>query len=160
MRPSAPSGLKPAIHSFRFDQNTTTRLRGHVTPTSLFNANGANVQKRNAFYEPPIPAPKAVNGDKHSAEPLSYPLNDRTAGVANDDVDMHSDSENVEERELSYADETPARPEFVQSVFNSAVEPKDRSEKTVERHLSHIFAKLQVSSRSGATRVAVQAGIA
>ncbi|HEY8742584.1 MAG TPA: LuxR C-terminal-related transcriptional regulator, partial [Chloroflexota bacterium] len=34
------------------------------------------------------------------------------------------------------------------------------SEKTVERHLSHIFAKLQVSSRSGATRVAVQAGIA
>ena len=34
------------------------------------------------------------------------------------------------------------------------------SEQTVERHLSHIFAKLQVSSRSGATRVAVQAGIA
>ena len=34
------------------------------------------------------------------------------------------------------------------------------SEKTVERHLSHIFAKLQVSSRSGATRVAVRAGIA
>ena len=34
------------------------------------------------------------------------------------------------------------------------------SEKTVERHLSHIFAKLQVSSRAGATRVAVQAGIA
>jgi DNA-binding NarL/FixJ family response regulator len=34
------------------------------------------------------------------------------------------------------------------------------SEKTVERHLSHIFAKLQVASRSGATRVAVQAGIA
>ena len=34
------------------------------------------------------------------------------------------------------------------------------SEKTVERHLSHIFAKLQVSSRSGATRVAVHAGIA
>ncbi len=34
------------------------------------------------------------------------------------------------------------------------------SEKTVERHLSHIFAKLQVSSRSGATRVAVQAVIA
>jgi predicted ATPase/DNA-binding CsgD family transcriptional regulator len=34
------------------------------------------------------------------------------------------------------------------------------SEKTVERHLGHIFAKLQVSSRSGATRVAVQAGIA
>ena len=34
------------------------------------------------------------------------------------------------------------------------------SEKTVERHLSHIFAKLQVSSRSGATRVAVQAGLA
>ena len=34
------------------------------------------------------------------------------------------------------------------------------SEKTVERHLSHIFAKLQVSSRSGATRLAVQAGIA
>jgi predicted ATPase/DNA-binding CsgD family transcriptional regulator len=34
------------------------------------------------------------------------------------------------------------------------------SEKTVERHLSHIFVKLQVSSRSGATRVAVQAGIA
>jgi len=33
------------------------------------------------------------------------------------------------------------------------------SEKTVERHLSHIYAKLQVSSRAGATRVAVQAGI-
>src|SRR5204863_3239393 len=34
------------------------------------------------------------------------------------------------------------------------------SQKTVERHLSHIFAKLQVSSRAGATRVAIQAGIA
>jgi len=34
------------------------------------------------------------------------------------------------------------------------------SEKTVERHLSHIFAKLQVSSRTGAARAAVQAGIA
>jgi DNA-binding NarL/FixJ family response regulator len=34
------------------------------------------------------------------------------------------------------------------------------SEKTVERHLSHIFTKLQVSSRTGATRMAVQAGIA
>jgi ATP/maltotriose-dependent transcriptional regulator MalT len=34
------------------------------------------------------------------------------------------------------------------------------SEKTVERHLSHIFTKLQVSSRTAATRMAVQAGIA
>jgi non-specific serine/threonine protein kinase len=34
------------------------------------------------------------------------------------------------------------------------------SEKTVERHLSHIFAKLQVTSRTGAVRIAVQAGIA
>jgi ATP/maltotriose-dependent transcriptional regulator MalT len=30
----------------------------------------------------------------------------------------------------------------------------------VERHLRHIFAKLQIESRSGATRVAVQAGMA
>jgi predicted ATPase/DNA-binding CsgD family transcriptional regulator len=34
------------------------------------------------------------------------------------------------------------------------------SEKTVERHLSHIFTKLQVSSRTAAARMAVQAGIA
>ena len=34
------------------------------------------------------------------------------------------------------------------------------SEKTVERHLSHIFTKLQVSSRAAAVRLAVQAGIA
>ena len=34
------------------------------------------------------------------------------------------------------------------------------SEKTVERHLSHIFTKLQVSSRAAAVRMAVQAGIA
>jgi predicted ATPase/DNA-binding CsgD family transcriptional regulator len=34
------------------------------------------------------------------------------------------------------------------------------SEKTVERHLSHIFTKLQVSSRTAAARLAVQAGIA
>ena len=34
------------------------------------------------------------------------------------------------------------------------------SEKTVERHLSHIFTKLQVTSRTGAARIAVQAGIA
>jgi DNA-binding NarL/FixJ family response regulator len=34
------------------------------------------------------------------------------------------------------------------------------SEKTVERHLAHIFAKLEVSSRTGAARLAVQAGIA
>jgi predicted ATPase/DNA-binding CsgD family transcriptional regulator len=34
------------------------------------------------------------------------------------------------------------------------------SEKTVERHLSHIFAKLQVSSRTAAARLAVEAGIA
>jgi predicted ATPase/DNA-binding CsgD family transcriptional regulator len=34
------------------------------------------------------------------------------------------------------------------------------SEKTVERHMSHIFAKLQVTSRTGAARIAVQAGIA
>jgi DNA-binding NarL/FixJ family response regulator len=34
------------------------------------------------------------------------------------------------------------------------------SEKTVERHLSHIFAKLQVSSRTAAARLAVQAGLA
>jgi non-specific serine/threonine protein kinase len=34
------------------------------------------------------------------------------------------------------------------------------SEKTVERHLSHILAKLNVSSRTGAARLAVQAGIA
>jgi len=34
------------------------------------------------------------------------------------------------------------------------------SEKTVERHLGHIFDKLQVSSRAAAVRLAVQAGIA
>jgi ATP/maltotriose-dependent transcriptional regulator MalT len=34
------------------------------------------------------------------------------------------------------------------------------SEKTVERHLGHIFAKLEVSSRTAAARLAVQAGIA
>jgi DNA-binding NarL/FixJ family response regulator len=34
------------------------------------------------------------------------------------------------------------------------------SEKTVERHLSHIFTKLQVSLRTAAARLAVQAGIA
>jgi predicted ATPase/DNA-binding CsgD family transcriptional regulator len=34
------------------------------------------------------------------------------------------------------------------------------SEKTVERHLGHIYAKLQVSSRTGAARLAVEAGIA
>jgi DNA-binding NarL/FixJ family response regulator len=34
------------------------------------------------------------------------------------------------------------------------------SEKTVERHLSHIFAKLRVSSRTAAARLAVEAGIA
>jgi predicted ATPase len=34
------------------------------------------------------------------------------------------------------------------------------SEKTVERHLSHIFTKLHVSSRTAAARLAVQAGIA
>ena len=34
------------------------------------------------------------------------------------------------------------------------------SEKTVERHLSHIFTKLDVSSRIAAARLAVQAGIA
>ena len=34
------------------------------------------------------------------------------------------------------------------------------SEKTVERHLGHIFTKLQVSSRAAAVRLAVQAGIA
>jgi predicted ATPase/DNA-binding CsgD family transcriptional regulator len=33
------------------------------------------------------------------------------------------------------------------------------SEKTVERHLSHIFTKLQVSSRTAAARLAVDAGI-
>jgi non-specific serine/threonine protein kinase len=33
------------------------------------------------------------------------------------------------------------------------------SQKTVEHHLSSIFAKLQVSSRAGATRVAIQAGL-
>jgi DNA-binding NarL/FixJ family response regulator len=33
------------------------------------------------------------------------------------------------------------------------------SQKTVEHHLSNIFAKLQVSSRAGATRVAMQAGL-
>lgn len=33
-------------------------------------------------------------------------------------------------------------------------------EKAVERHLGHFFTKLQVSSRSAAARVAVQAGIA
>jgi ATP/maltotriose-dependent transcriptional regulator MalT len=34
------------------------------------------------------------------------------------------------------------------------------SEKTVERHVSHMFAKLNVSSRTAAARLAVQAGIA
>jgi predicted ATPase/DNA-binding CsgD family transcriptional regulator len=34
------------------------------------------------------------------------------------------------------------------------------SEKTVERHLSHIFTKLHVSSRTAAARLAVEAGIA
>ena len=34
------------------------------------------------------------------------------------------------------------------------------SEKTVERHLSHNFTKLQVSSRAAAVRLAAQAGIA
>jgi non-specific serine/threonine protein kinase len=34
------------------------------------------------------------------------------------------------------------------------------SEKTVERHLGHIFTKLEVSSRAAAVRLAVQAGIA
>jgi predicted ATPase/DNA-binding CsgD family transcriptional regulator len=34
------------------------------------------------------------------------------------------------------------------------------SEKTVERHLSHIFTKLQVSSRTAAARMAVDAGVA
>jgi predicted ATPase/DNA-binding CsgD family transcriptional regulator len=34
------------------------------------------------------------------------------------------------------------------------------SEKTVERHLSHIFEKLRVSSRTAAARMAVEAGIA
>jgi DNA-binding NarL/FixJ family response regulator len=32
--------------------------------------------------------------------------------------------------------------------------------KTVERHLSHILAKLGVSSRTGAARLAMQAGVA
>jgi non-specific serine/threonine protein kinase len=34
------------------------------------------------------------------------------------------------------------------------------SQKTVERHLGHIFTKLQVSSRAAAVRLAVQAGVA